>query len=101
MIPVLLHIPGLAAKVFPAQRALVALLKELADEHRRTWDPAQPPRHLTDAFLDEMEKVRGSCQRQGPFGPSSLCPSPPSVHRPGQGEPREQLQRPKPVHGGG
>lgn len=64
--PVLLHIPGLAAKVFPAQKALIVLMNKLSDEHRMTWDPAQPPRDLTDAFLAEVEKVRGSCQGQGP-----------------------------------
>lgn len=67
MIPVLLNIPGLAAKVFPAQKALIALLNELADEHRMTWDPAQPPRDLTDAFLDEVEKVgEGQLPGTGP-----------------------------------
>lgn len=64
-IPVLLHIPGLAAKVFPAQNALIALLKELAAEHRTAWDPARPPQDLTEAFLDKMEEVRGSCWGRG------------------------------------
>lgn len=64
-IPVLLHIPGLAAKVFPAQNALIALLKELAAEHRTAWDPARPPQDLTEAFLDKMEEVRGSCRGRG------------------------------------
>ncbi|XP_015991285.2 cytochrome P450 2D14 [Rousettus aegyptiacus] len=59
-IPVLLHIPGLAAKVFPAQNALIALLKELAAEHRTAWDPARPPQDLTEAFLDKMEEAKGN-----------------------------------------
>ncbi|XP_058424219.1 cytochrome P450 2D14-like [Diceros bicornis minor] len=57
-IPVLLHIPGLVNKVFPGQRAFMALLNELVAEHRMTRDPAQPPRDLTDAFLDEVEKAK-------------------------------------------
>ncbi|XP_061060168.1 cytochrome P450 2D14 isoform X4 [Eubalaena glacialis] len=59
-IPVLLRIPGLAAKVFPAQRAFMALIDELVTEHRMTRDRAQPPRDLTDAFLDEVEKAKGN-----------------------------------------
>ncbi|XP_039092048.1 cytochrome P450 2D15 [Hyaena hyaena] len=58
-IPVLLHIPGLAGKVFSGQKALMTLLDELVQEHRMTRDPTQPPRDLTDAFLDEVEKARG------------------------------------------
>ncbi|XP_004437989.1 PREDICTED: cytochrome P450 2D14-like [Ceratotherium simum simum] len=59
-IPVLLHIPGVVAKVFPGHRAFMALLDELVAEHRMTRDPAQPPRDLTDAFLDEVEKAKGN-----------------------------------------
>ncbi|XP_023486806.2 cytochrome P450 2D14 [Equus caballus] len=59
-IPVLLHIPGVAAKVFPGQRAFMAQLDELLAEHRMTRDPTQPPRDLTDAFLDEVAKAKGS-----------------------------------------
>lgn len=56
--PVLLHIPGLPAKVFKAQKALMAMMDELITEHRMTRDPAQPPRDLTDAFLDVVEKAK-------------------------------------------
>ncbi|XP_070109855.1 cytochrome P450 2D14-like isoform X3 [Equus caballus] len=59
-IPVLLHIPGLVAKVFPGQRAFMAQLDELVAEHRMTRDPAQPPRDLTDAFQDEVQKAKGN-----------------------------------------
>nr|XP_044634448.1 cytochrome P450 2D14-like isoform X2 [Equus asinus] len=59
-IPMLLHIPGLVAKVFPGQRAFMAQLDELVAEHRMTRDPAQPPRDLTDAFLDEVQKAKGN-----------------------------------------
>ncbi|XP_032126083.1 cytochrome P450 2D6-like isoform X3 [Sapajus apella] len=55
-IPVLLRIPWLAGKVLRSQKAFLAHLDELLNEHRMTWDPAQPPRDLTDAFLAEMEK---------------------------------------------
>uniref|UniRef100_A0A9L0KD03 Cytochrome P450 n=1 Tax=Equus asinus TaxID=9793 RepID=A0A9L0KD03_EQUAS len=59
-IPVLLHIPGVAAKVFPGQGAFMAQLDELLAEHRMTRDPTQPPRDLTDAFQDEVEKAKGN-----------------------------------------
>ncbi|XP_014648830.1 PREDICTED: cytochrome P450 2D14-like [Ceratotherium simum simum] len=59
-IPVLLHIPRLVAKVFPKQRAFMTLIDELIAEHRMTQNPAQPPRDLTDAFLDEVEKAKGN-----------------------------------------
>uniref|UniRef100_A0A2K5EF31 Cytochrome P450 family 2 subfamily D member 6/pseudo n=1 Tax=Aotus nancymaae TaxID=37293 RepID=A0A2K5EF31_AOTNA len=57
-IPVLLRIPWLAGKVLPSQKAFLAQLDKLLNEHRMTWDPAQPPRDLTDAFLAEMEKAK-------------------------------------------
>uniref|UniRef100_A0A8D2ASL1 Cytochrome P450 n=1 Tax=Sciurus vulgaris TaxID=55149 RepID=A0A8D2ASL1_SCIVU len=60
VVPVLLRIPGLPGKVFPAQKAFMALLDELLTEHRMTRDPAQPPRDLTDAFLAEVEKAKGN-----------------------------------------
>ncbi|XP_046505235.1 vitamin D(3) 25-hydroxylase-like isoform X1 [Equus quagga] len=59
-IPMFLHIPGLPAKVFPGHKAFMALLDELIAEHRKTRDLAQPPRDLTDAFLDEVEKAKGN-----------------------------------------
>ncbi|XP_045869941.1 cytochrome P450 2D15 [Meles meles] len=59
-IPVLLHIPGLAGKVFSAQKAFMTLIDELVQEHRTTRDPTQPPRDLTDAFLDEVKKAKGN-----------------------------------------
>ncbi|KAF7460012.1 Hypothetical predicted protein [Marmota monax] len=58
VVPVLLRIPGLPGRVFRAQKAFKAMVDELLEEHRMTWDPAQPPRDLTDAFLVEVEKVR-------------------------------------------
>lgn len=61
----LLRIPGLVGKVFSSKRAFVAMLDELLTEHKTTWDPAQPPRDLTEAFLAEMEKVIGSSKRCG------------------------------------
>ncbi|XP_011800503.1 PREDICTED: cytochrome P450 2D17-like isoform X2 [Colobus angolensis palliatus] len=57
-IPLLLRIPALAGKVLPSQKAFLTQLDELLTEHRMTWDPAQPPRDLTDAFLAEMEKAK-------------------------------------------
>lgn len=56
--PVLRHIPGLCAKLFPRQKAFLVMIDELITEHKMTRDLAQPPRDLTDAFLDEMKEVR-------------------------------------------
>ncbi|XP_014648756.1 PREDICTED: cytochrome P450 2D14-like isoform X2 [Ceratotherium simum simum] len=61
-IPMLLCIPGLVAKVFPGHKAFMDLMDELIAEHRMTRDPAQPPRDLTDAFLDEVEKAKGNLE---------------------------------------
>uniref|UniRef100_A0A2K5XEA0 Cytochrome P450 family 2 subfamily D member 6 n=1 Tax=Mandrillus leucophaeus TaxID=9568 RepID=A0A2K5XEA0_MANLE len=57
-VPLLLRIPALAGKVLRSQKAFLTQLDELLTEHRMTWDPAQPPRDLTDAFLAEMEKAK-------------------------------------------
>ncbi|XP_068828266.1 cytochrome P450 2D14-like isoform X3 [Capricornis sumatraensis] len=59
-VPVLMRIPGLAAKVFPGQKAFMALIDELIAEQKMTRDPTQPPRHLTDAFLDEVKEAKGN-----------------------------------------
>ncbi|XP_029425013.1 cytochrome P450 2D3-like isoform X1 [Nannospalax galili] len=56
--PMFLRIPGLADKVFPGQKAFMAMLDELLTEHKMTWDPAQPLRDLTDAYMAEMEKAK-------------------------------------------
>ncbi|KAM5250978.1 LOW QUALITY PROTEIN: cytochrome P450 2D6 [Hipposideros larvatus] len=61
-VPMLMHIPGMATKILPAQKAFMALLDELVAEHKMSRDPAQPPRDLTDAFLDEVEKAKGSTE---------------------------------------
>nr|XP_038934433.1 cytochrome P450 2D1 isoform X1 [Rattus norvegicus] len=58
--PALLRIPGLADKVFQGQKTFMALLDNLLAENRTTWDPAQPPRNLTDAFLAEVEKAESN-----------------------------------------
>ncbi|CAH6791262.1 cytochrome P450 2D28 [Phodopus roborovskii] len=58
--PVLLHIPGLYDKVFSGQKNFMFMVDNLLTEHRRTWDPEQPPRDLTDAFLAEVEKAKGN-----------------------------------------
>ncbi|XP_077804180.1 cytochrome P450 2D6 isoform X2 [Macaca mulatta] len=59
-VPLLLRIPGLAGKVLRSQKAFLTQLDELLTEHRMTWDPAQAPRDLTEAFLAEMEKAKGN-----------------------------------------
>uniref|UniRef100_A0A286XER1 Cytochrome P450 family 2 subfamily D member 6 n=1 Tax=Cavia porcellus TaxID=10141 RepID=A0A286XER1_CAVPO len=58
--PMLLRIPGVAEKALPALKAFLDLQDELLTEHRMTWDPSQPPRDLTDAFLAEVVKVKGN-----------------------------------------
>ncbi|KAI4545821.1 hypothetical protein MG293_002376 [Ovis ammon polii] len=59
-VPMILRIPGLAAKVFPGLKAFMALIDELITEQKMTRDPTQPPRHLTDAFLDEVKEAKGN-----------------------------------------
>ncbi|XP_008824562.2 cytochrome P450 2D1-like [Nannospalax galili] len=56
----ILHLPGLADKIFQGQKAFMAEIDKLLVEHRRMWNPAQPPRDLTDAFLNEVEKAKGN-----------------------------------------
>ncbi|XP_007939911.1 cytochrome P450 2D17-like [Orycteropus afer afer] len=58
--PVLLRIPGLASKVLSGPKEFMVLIHEMVAEHRETRDAAQPPRDLTDAFLDEVEKAKGN-----------------------------------------
>ncbi|KAM6162200.1 cytochrome P450 2D16-like [Erethizon dorsatum] len=58
--PLLLRIPWVAANVLRTQRSFMAFLKELLTEHNATWDPEQPPRDLTDAFLTEVHKAKGN-----------------------------------------
>ncbi|XP_051016035.1 cytochrome P450 2D4-like [Acomys russatus] len=58
--PVLLRIPGLIGNIFPGQKAFATMLDELLTEQKMTWDPAQPPRDLIDAFLNEVEKAKGN-----------------------------------------
>ncbi|KAL6088225.1 hypothetical protein STEG23_017671 [Scotinomys teguina] len=59
-VPILLRIPGLPGKAFPKLTAFVDSLDKMLIEHKTSWDPAQPPRDLTDAFLTEMEKAKGN-----------------------------------------
>lgn len=61
-VPALLKIPGLPAKAFPGQVAFMAMLDELIAENKQTRDPTQPPRDLTDAFLEEIEKAKGNLE---------------------------------------
>ncbi|GAB1299662.1 Cytochrome P450 2D10 [Apodemus speciosus] len=58
--PILLSIPGLDNKVFSGRKTFFAIVDKLLTEHKRSWDPDQPPRDLTDAFLAEMEKAKGN-----------------------------------------
>ncbi|MCP6508420.1 cytochrome P450, partial [Klebsiella pneumoniae] len=58
--PILMRIPGLAEKVFPEQKAFMDMLDELLTEHKITWDPEQPHRDLTDAYMAEVVKAKGN-----------------------------------------
>ncbi|XP_052603438.1 cytochrome P450 2D20-like [Peromyscus californicus insignis] len=58
--PILLRIPGLADKALEGNRNFMAMVENLLTEHRRTRDPEQPPRDLTDTFLAEVEKAKGN-----------------------------------------
>ncbi|XP_006890126.1 PREDICTED: cytochrome P450 2D6-like isoform X2 [Elephantulus edwardii] len=60
VVPILLRIPVLAKKVLATQKAFMDLLDGLVAEHRETRDRTQPPRDLTDVFLDEVEKAKGN-----------------------------------------
>uniref|UniRef100_A0A8C6HEP3 Cytochrome P450, family 2, subfamily d, polypeptide 40 n=1 Tax=Mus spicilegus TaxID=10103 RepID=A0A8C6HEP3_MUSSI len=60
MFPIVLRIPGLADKIFPGQKTFLTMVDKLVTEHKRTWDPDQPPRDLTDDFMAEMEKAKGN-----------------------------------------
>nr|AAH87906.1 Cytochrome P450, family 2, subfamily d, polypeptide 40 [Mus musculus] len=60
MFPIVLRIPGLADKIFPGQKTFLTMVDKLVTEHKRTWDPDQPPRDLTDAFMAEMETAKGN-----------------------------------------
>ncbi|XP_036064287.1 cytochrome P450 2D20-like [Onychomys torridus] len=59
-VPVLLRIPGLPRKAFPKLTEFIDSLDKMLVDHKTTWDPAQPPRDLTDAFLAEIEKAKGN-----------------------------------------
>nr|XP_034372132.1 cytochrome P450 2D26 isoform X3 [Arvicanthis niloticus] len=59
-LPMFLQIPGLPGKAFPKLNSFIALVDKMLIDHNKTWDPAQPPRDLTDAFLAEMEKAKGN-----------------------------------------
>ncbi|XP_055455177.1 cytochrome P450 2D9-like, partial [Psammomys obesus] len=58
--PMLLRVPGLADKALQGQKTFMSMVDKLLTENRITWDPAQPPRNLTDAFLAEVEKAKGN-----------------------------------------
>ncbi|XP_073500301.1 cytochrome P450 2D15-like [Phyllobates terribilis] len=57
-IPFLTHIPWLINRVMQQQYELIAFLKEIILEHQKTWNPSYT-RDFIDAYLVEMEKVKG------------------------------------------
>lgn len=57
MVPLLLYVPGLTEKAFQHQKDLMTYIDELLSAHIETREPSYT-RDITDAFLEEMEKVR-------------------------------------------
>ncbi|XP_078496972.1 cytochrome P450 2D15-like isoform X3 [Lissotriton helveticus] len=61
VIPVLVHLPGVGQKLFRAQENLFDFLRGIIAEHKESWNP-DLKRDFIDAFLEEMEKVKGDPQ---------------------------------------
>uniref|UniRef100_A0A8C3Q999 Uncharacterized protein n=1 Tax=Geospiza parvula TaxID=87175 RepID=A0A8C3Q999_GEOPR len=59
VVPILVRIPGVAQKLFRAQRELMDFIDVAIDKHRKTRDPAYT-RDVTDVFLKEMEKGKAA-----------------------------------------
>ncbi|XP_063282434.1 cytochrome P450 2D14-like [Pelobates fuscus] len=57
-VPWLTYIPGFAKTVFAPQLRMLKFLEELIREHQQSWDPGYI-RDFVDAFMLEMEKVKG------------------------------------------
>nr|XP_033785234.1 cytochrome P450 2D15-like [Geotrypetes seraphini] len=58
-VPSLMHLPGPHQKILEIPKQIMRCLKEIADEHKESWDPAHN-RDFIDAFLGEIEKAKGS-----------------------------------------
>ncbi|KAM3914722.1 cytochrome P450 2D17-like [Leptodactylus fuscus] len=61
-IPFLTNIPWLIDRVIQPERQIIAFLKEVISEHKKTWNP-NDIRDFIDSYLLEMTKVKedGSC----------------------------------------
>ncbi|XP_069823405.1 cytochrome P450 2D14-like [Dendropsophus ebraccatus] len=57
-VPVLMNIPWLVDHLLQPEYELIAFLKEILSEHQKTWNP-NDIRDFIDAYLVEMEKVKG------------------------------------------
>ncbi|XP_078497346.1 cytochrome P450 2D15-like [Lissotriton helveticus] len=57
VVPALVHIPGLAGKLFQPEKELLKFIRESAEEHKATRDPSVV-RDFIDAYLEEIEKAR-------------------------------------------
>ncbi|XP_069823408.1 cytochrome P450 2D17-like [Dendropsophus ebraccatus] len=57
-IPILLNIPWLVNRALKLEFEVIEFLKEKVSEHQKTWNP-NDIRDFIDAFLAEMEKVKG------------------------------------------
>ncbi|KAJ1173414.1 hypothetical protein NDU88_005250 [Pleurodeles waltl] len=58
VIPVLVHVPGVASKFFRAQDNLFDFLRGIITEHKESWDP-NVKRDFIDAFFEEVQKAKG------------------------------------------
>nr|ARO89860.1 cytochrome P450 Cyp2d14 [Andrias davidianus] len=58
VIPVLVRIPGVAEKLAAPRYSLMNFMREVVEEHKKSWDPAVR-RDFIDALLEEIEKNKG------------------------------------------
>ncbi|XP_069823404.1 cytochrome P450 2D15-like [Dendropsophus ebraccatus] len=56
--PLLMKVPWLVNHVMQSERETIEFLKEIVSEHKKIWNPNNV-RDFIDAFLMEMEKVKG------------------------------------------
>nr|XP_033785237.1 cytochrome P450 2D15-like [Geotrypetes seraphini] len=58
VVPAIKYIPGVGKSVFKHLEDILQFIKDIVEEHKATRDPTQQ-RDFIDAYLDEIEKVKG------------------------------------------
>ncbi|XP_054845014.1 cytochrome P450 2D14-like [Eublepharis macularius] len=53
------YVPGPHLKIRKLYNDIIAIVREIVNEHKKTWDPTFR-RDFIDAFLEEMEKAKGN-----------------------------------------